>query len=87
MKTTIKKLPKSKVKLSIELEKNELEKYFDQAFEELAPTVTVKGFRPGKAPRAIAEKQIGEERIKITALDKAITHSFVEALKNIIWCQ
>lgn len=82
MKTSIEKLPKSQIKLNIELEKEEMTKYFDQAFEELAPMVKVKGFRPGKAPRAIIENQLGSGRVKAEAIDKAMTDSYVKALKE-----
>ncbi len=82
MKTDIKKLPQSKIKLTIELDKAEMVKYFDKAFEELAPMVKVKGFRPGKAPRNIIENQLGTGRIKAEAIDKAMTDSYVKGLKE-----
>lgn len=82
MKTTIKKLPKSKINLTIELEKAEMVKYYDQAFEELAPSVKVKGFRPGKAPRAIIENQLGSGRVKAEAIDKAMTDNYIKGLKE-----
>ncbi|MDO8513662.1 MAG: trigger factor [bacterium] len=82
MKTTIRKLPKSRINLTIEIDKSEMEKYFDQAFDELAPSVSVKGFRPGKAPRNIITNQLGEGRIKAEAVDKALTDTYIKGLKE-----
>lgn len=82
MKTSVKKFPKSRVNLTVELEKDEMTKYFDQAFEELAPQVKIKGFRPGKAPRVMIENQLGSGRVKAEAIDKAMTDSYVKGLKE-----
>ena len=44
-------LPKSKIKLSVTLPPEIMRGYFAKVYEKLAPSVNIKGFRPGKAPK------------------------------------
>lgn len=83
MKTKLEKLPKSRIKMHVELDQEEMAKYVEQAYQELAPTVTIKGFRPGKAPRDMIERHLGDERIKHVALDKALPESFAQGLMEV----
>ncbi len=82
MKHKLEKLPKSRIKLTIEVPASETKKYFDQAYEKLAPTVTLKGFRAGKAPRAMTLEAIGVGRLEQQALDFALPVTYTEALKE-----
>lgn len=47
------------MKLTVEVDEAELEADIQKAWKRLAKQVRVKGFRPGKAPRAILERQLG----------------------------
>ena len=49
-----------KVKLTVQVEEAELEPAIEAAWKEIAKEVRIPGFRPGKAPRALMEKQIGK---------------------------
>ncbi len=80
MKVTIERLPESRVQLDVEVDQERVDKQFDAAFRRLAPKVRVPGFRPGKAPRAMIEKQIGRERIMAEALDKLVPDVYNEVL-------
>lgn len=82
MKTDIKNLPKSKVKITVELDAKEMKKYFDEAYVELAPTVSIKGFRAGRAPRNLVIDTIGEMKLNHKALDKALQDTFIKALEE-----
>lgn len=73
------KLPRARVKLTIEVPWEELNVFFDRAYEKLAPTVEIQGFRPGKAPRALIEEKIGHERLAHEALDLALAETYAEA--------
>lgn len=82
MKHKLEKLPKSRIRLTIEVPAEDIKKYFDQAYEKLAPTVTLSGFRPGKAPRAMTLEAIGMGRLEQQALDFALPMTYTEALKE-----
>jgi FKBP-type peptidyl-prolyl cis-trans isomerase (trigger factor) len=51
MKHNIKKLPGSKVELTVNLEDKEFSGYYQSAEDNAAANVTIKGFRKGAAPK------------------------------------
>lgn len=63
MKVDVKKLDKNKVEISVEIPPLLAESYFKTAVEELSKDLRIKGFRPGKAPFEIAEREIGSQKI------------------------
>ena len=48
----------------------------------LAQRVNIPGFRKGKAPRAILEKNIGAETIKHDVLEYLLPNAFSSAIKR-----
>ncbi|MEI8143012.1 MAG: trigger factor [Candidatus Berkelbacteria bacterium] len=73
---------KSKVKLSIKVSPKELVKHFQSAYDKLAPTVKLDGFRPGKAPRPLIESTIGVSRLLSEAIDAAINEAYFMAVQE-----
>ncbi len=71
-----------KVKLTIEVEPGKLALASDQAYAKLAPSIKVPGFRPGKAPKNIVEKEIGSERFEAEILDIILPTSYYEAVMS-----
>lgn len=73
-------LPQSRVKFKITLSEKDLKKYYESAYQRLATDIEVRGFRKGKAPRGLAEKQIGSDKIFSEALDKALPEIYHEII-------
>ena len=82
MKVTLERLPESRVQLDIEVEPERVAKSLDAAYRRLAPKAKVPGFRPGKAPRAMTERYIGEQRLMNEAIDKLIPDVYNEAIET-----
>ncbi len=82
MKTTIEKLENNIVKLDIEIDADTAEKEYNKACKRLAQRVNIPGFRKGKAPRAILEKNIGAETIKHDVLEYLLPNAFSSAIKE-----
>lgn len=82
MEIKVEKLKQGKVKLVITLEPSEMIKHFNHAFEHIAPTVKLSGFRPGKAPKKLIESTVGISRILSESLDMAINEGYLKALKE-----
>ena len=82
MKTSVEELEDNKVKLSIEVEEQEFEKAVDAAFRKIAREVNIPGFRPGKAPRRILEKRLGEGVARGEALRDAIPEYYADAVRE-----
>lgn len=73
------------LKASIELDATELKKFIDEAKQRIAQDVTVEGFRKGKAPQHLVEKQVHPEAIASTALELALEASFSDAAQKEGW--
>lgn len=54
----------------------------DAAFEEKRKEVTVSGFRKGKVPRNIYEKNFGKESLYMAAIDAVVQVAYVKALEE-----
>jgi trigger factor len=66
----------------VTIPKEEVERYRRDAFDEVAPEASVPGFRAGRAPRRLVEKQFRErvdERIKSTLLMDSLSQVTDEA--------
>lgn len=63
MKAKINKLPDSKTKILFEVPWQELLPYLDKAALKLSENLNIPGFRAGKIPREIVEKEVGQQRI------------------------
>src|SRR3989338_8524813 len=64
-----------RLELTVELGKNDLEKYLTQAEQRLAQQVTIPGFRPGKAPARALHEHLGDAAILEEALKLALSGS------------
>ncbi len=82
MKATIEKQPENVIKVNIEIPAKEAVDYYNNAAKRLAQYINIPGFRKGKAPRNIVEQNIGEDRIKHEALEKALPRIFSEVIKE-----
>ena len=82
MNTTIEKQPENIVKVDIEIPAKEAVSYYNSAVKRLSQYVNIPGFRKGKAPRAIIEQNVGEDRIKSEALESALPKIFSEVIKE-----
>jgi trigger factor len=82
VKVTLERLPESRVQLDIEVEPERVARSLDAAYRRLAPKAKVPGFRPGKAPRAMTERYIGEQRLMNEAIDKLIPDVYNEAIET-----
>lgn len=82
MTFSIKKLPDSKIELTVDLAKSDLVNYVTEVEHQLVKEVKIEGFREGKAPKEIIRQRIGEDKIRQEALELAIKSSLATILKN-----
>ena len=80
MQSTVKKLPKSEVEMEIEVPAGEFALFIEQATLNLGSDLEMKGFRKGKVPKEIIEKEIGSEKILIEAADLAVKENYKKAV-------
>ncbi len=80
MKVTTERQPGCQVELTIEASAVEMAEAKETAYREMAPHVAVPGFRPGKAPRNMIQRQIGEARLLTEALGELLPRLYEQAL-------
>jgi trigger factor len=68
------------VRLSVEVEAEQMDAARHKAARKIAQRVKVPGFRPGKAPYSVIEKQVGLEAIEDEALDIVIDDLYPKVL-------
>ncbi len=73
-------LKHSRHEFEVEVPDGHMSTFFEAAYQRLAPSVEIKGFRPGQAPRALTIGKIGSSRYYQTALDLALPATYAEAL-------
>ena len=79
MKTTVNQLSPTKVKLTIILNKTELEAAEQVALTKLAREVKVPGFRKGKVPASVAAKHVDPNLLAQQTADDALSKAVAEA--------
>ena len=77
-----KELEKKQVKFVIELDAEEWEHELNHVYEHQKNKFKVEGFRTGKAPRKVIEKQYGEAIFYNDAIDEAFYHSMNEIFEK-----
>lgn len=77
---SIEKLPKSQLEIEISVPEADLSVYLDKAAIRISEKVKIKGYRSGKAPRALIEKEFGKMAVLKEALDDIIQKSFVDVI-------
>jgi trigger factor len=80
MKITSEPIENRQVKLNIEMEQPELDKYLEIAYQHLVTQVKVPGFRKGKTPRNILENLIGKESLLQEAIEHAVPELYEKAV-------
>ena len=82
MKVSTQRLPDSQVMLELEVEDERLQRAMEATYRRLAKRVKVPGFRPGKAPRAVLERHLGEDTLRHEAIDELMPQLYREALEQ-----
>ena len=81
MKFDVEDVSSVKKKISIVMPSEKVAGRIDQAYRQLGRTVKVNGFRPGKAPRRMLEKEYGD-RVLDEVLDGILKESYPEVIQK-----
>lgn len=82
MKVNLEKIEKNVVSLEIEVDDEKMTEAMDKAYKKVVKKVTIPGFRKGKAPRTLVERQVGREYLREEALDFVIPDAYFEAVQE-----
>ena len=79
---TIERRPQSTVAVKVAVPPERVEQAAEKAFRRLVQKVTIPGFRPGKAPRALYERAYGSQHIYEEAARDLVDEYYREAVKE-----
>src|SRR6266545_325258 len=75
---TVTREPGARVVLDVEVDADRLGRQADRVFERHNQKARIAGFRPGKAPRAMYERQYGTEHLWAEAAEDVIDETYKE---------
>jgi trigger factor len=82
MRSTSEALEGNRVKLTVEVDEEELRGAVDETFRRLQKEVSVPGFRPGKVPRRLLEVRLGAEAIRAEVIRHALPDYYAQAVEE-----
>ena len=85
MKYASKKLPDSIVEIEATLDHKEFLEYYQPVYDQALSSVHLKGFRPGTAPKEMAEKAVDKEKVFNEAVNKAVRDALQEITEENNW--
>ena len=81
MKVTIENIKGLSKDLKVLIDKETMNSYMDDKYEEIKGTVNLKGFRPGKVPKEVLKRQFGKA-VFGEVLDKVLKETSTKALEE-----
>ena len=81
MKSAVEPLTPTRAKLTVEVPFDELKPSLDAAYKKIAQQINVPGFRRGKVPPMVIDRQIGRGAVLDEAINEALPKLYVEALQ------
>ncbi|MDR3359751.1 MAG: trigger factor [Bifidobacteriaceae bacterium] len=82
MKSAVETLEPTKVKLTVEVEVDDLQPALDRAYKQIAGEIVIPGFRKGKAPKRIIDQRLGRGTVLAQAVEDGLTGWFTAALRE-----
>jgi trigger factor len=81
MKVTVENIKGLNKDLKVLIDKETMDSYMDEKYEEIRGTVNLKGFRPGKVPKEVLKRQFGNA-VFGEVLDKVLKETSTKALEE-----
>jgi trigger factor len=81
VKSAVETLSPTRAKLTVEVPFEELKPSLDAAYQKIAKQINVPGFRRGKVPPVVIDRQVGRGAVLDEAINAALPRLYVEALQ------
>jgi trigger factor len=82
VKSAVETLNPTRAKLTVEVEFEELKPSLDAAYQRIAKQVNIPGFRKGKVPPPVIDRQVGRGVVLDEAINEALPKLYVQALEE-----
>lgn len=81
MKFEVEEVSSTRRKLAIEIPAERVASEFERAYRDVSRRASIRGFRPGKAPRGVIERQFGDQ-IREEVLTSLVREGFSSAIED-----
>ncbi len=82
MKSAVETLSPTRAKLTVEVPFEELKPSLDAAYKKIAQQINVPGFRRGKVPPMVIDRQVGRAAVLDEAINEVVPQKYMEALQE-----
>ncbi len=82
MKSAVETLSPTRAKLTVEVPFEELKPSLDAAYKKIAQQINVPGFRRGKVPPSVIDRQVGRGAVLDQAINDVLPQKYMEALQS-----
>jgi trigger factor len=82
VKSAVESLTPTRARLTVEVPFEELKPSLDAAYKKIAAQINVPGFRRGKVPPMVIDRQVGRGAVLDEAINEALPKLYVEALQS-----
>src|SRR5690606_1287977 len=81
VKSAVENLNPTRVKLTVEVSFEELKPNLDAAYKKIAQQINIPGFRRGKVPAAVIDRQVGRGPVLDEVLNAMVPEKYMEAMQ------
>jgi trigger factor len=82
VKSAVETLSPTRAKLTVEVPFEELKPSLDKAYKTIAQQINIPGFRRGKVPPMVIDRQVGRGAILDQAINEALPQFYIQALQD-----
>ncbi len=82
MKTEVKRINPTRVKLTITVDQQSFKPALDRAYKTVSEQVNIPGFRKGKVPAAVLDQRVGKDAIIGQAINDGLDIFYRDALRE-----
>src|SRR4051795_13541504 len=82
VKSAVETLSPTRAKITVEVPFEELKPSLDAAYQAIAKQINIPGFRKGKVPPAVIDRQVGRGAVLDEAINDALPKLYVQALQE-----
>ena len=82
MKSAVETLTPTRAKITVEVPFEELKPSLDAAYQAIAKQINIPGFRKGKVPPPVIDRQVGRGAVLDEAINDALPKLYVQALQD-----
>jgi len=82
VKSAVESISATRVRISIDVDFNELEPHVKRAYQSISERVVIPGFRKGKVPRAMIDQRVGRGAVLDEAINNALPDFYSQAARE-----